>query len=369
MFERDLFEGTDRQRTPGGSTFDDPHPRARVGSAQDERARTIGGNAHRVNLAGTLGLYADAERAIDSPADAHRRGRGRPPHPSEPVHRRAERRLSGQECNRRSAALRVHPIGAAPGDQGGLHGRDCRVGGVSGAAQVRHPRRRHDPHPVGARPDESVERVCRGRRDPLHIQHVTGQRDAHLRHVRYLGKGAGELPREVRTRSLCRGRHRVQFHARHPVDDVESLGGNGRARRDCVRSDRLERLTRPFDEAREQMGGQASRRVPARIGNEVPALCRREVEISEGERGREGRPTHEDHVFGAVDAPLSVFTHEAEGARHGRGGDAGQHARRVDAGHAEHGDRHVHLGSVLGSGGDGGGRVRVIDQDFRLRLP
>ena len=138
VFEGNLFEGTDCQRTPARSTFNDAYPRGCVAAPQDEGARTVGRDANRADLPGTFRLNAHTERAVDSPADAHRRDRGRTPHPSEAVHRRTERCLSGQESNRRPTALRVHPVGAAPGDQRGVDGRDSRIGGIGDRGQLRH---------------------------------------------------------------------------------------------------------------------------------------------------------------------------------------------------------------------------------------
>ena len=233
-------------------------------AAQDERARTVGGNATPRRISpGTLGLHADAERAIDSPADAHRRGRGRPPHPSEAVHRRAERRLSGQECNRRPAALRVHPIGAAPGNQGGLHGRDCRVGGVGDRRSGSSPRTttrsppRRGPHPT---------RVSRGvgwrYRNRLHIQHVTGQRDASTcdTSATWVRVRVSSQAR-CRTRTLCLlGVTAFSSTRATPSTTSSPWEGTVVPAGIAFAVHRLEGLTGPFDEAREQVGGQASRR-------------------------------------------------------------------------------------------------------------
>ena len=128
-------------------------------------------------------------------------------------------------------------------------------------------------------------------------------------------------------------------------------------------------MTGTFDEARKQVRGQTPRGIPARVCNQVTTLRRRKVEVGERERGREGRPAHQNHVLGVVNAPLSLLTHEGEGTRHGRGGHAGQHARGIDAGHTEHGDRHIDLRCGLGAGGNGGCRVRVVHEDLGLRLP
>ena len=117
------------------------------------------------------------------------------------------------------------------------------------------------------------------------------------------------------------------------------------------------------------MGGQAPRRVPARIRDQICAVGRREVEIRQRVGGCQSCSANEDHVLGGVDAPLPALTHKSEGTRHGCPIRTSENARRVDAGDSQDGDVHLRLRGYFRSCVHRRRCVRVVHEDLGFRLP